>query len=173
MDGTDAIMLSEETTLGRYPVEAVLMMTRIALSTEKETYFEDIRDLANILTNHEGNITDIISPSAVRIAKEARAEYIVALTATGRSARMISRYRPSQPILGFTSDAGNANKLALSFGCHPIIVPHFEEISDIMDMVRKVTVDRGFSKKGDKVVIVAGMPVGYIKETNMVLVETI
>jgi pyruvate kinase len=175
MDGTDAIMLSEETTLGQYPVEAVKMMVRIALRVEKETYYENIDslvDIAHLLENHNGNLTDIISPSAVRIAKETGAKYIVALTESGRTARMISRYRPSQPILAFTSDSGNANKLALSFGCRPIIVPHFEKLGDIMDMVRKVTIGKGFAKKGDKVVIVAGIPIGKIKDTNMVLVET-
>jgi pyruvate kinase len=176
LDGTDAIMLSEETTLGEYPVLAVKMMSRIARQVEKETFYEnihDIEDMAHISKSHHGNLTDIISPSAVRIAKETGAKYIVALTMSGRTARMIGRYRPSQPILALTSDAASAAKITLSFGCYPVVVPHFERISDIMVMVRKIALARGLVKQGDKVVIVAGMPIGKIQDTNMLLVETI
>jgi len=176
LDGTDAIMLSEETTLGEYPVLAVKMMSRIAKQVEKETFYKnihDIEDIAHISKSHQGNLTDIISPSAVRIAKETGAKYIVAMTMSGRTARMISRYRPSQPILALTSDGASAAKIVLSFGCYPVVVPHFERIADIMDMVRKITLTQGFAKLGDKVVIVAGMPIGTIQDTNMLLVETI
>ncbi len=169
IDGTDAIMLSEETTLGDYPVEAVKMMTRIALKTEPGTCSPD----HNFSFDNSEKITDIVSQSAVFIGKEVGAKYIVALTKSGRSARMIARYRPCQQILALTANEKEANKLALSFGCFPIIVPQFNTIEEVMTLVRKVATQEKIAKKGDKVVVIAGMPIGKIKETNMTLVETI
>ena len=173
IDGTDAIMLSEETTLGQFPVEAVSMMTKIALKVEGETFFE--KRMPSYDHNHALSqpITDVVCESAVKLAHDVGAKYIVALTKYGRTARMIARYRPSQIILGFTSNQSEANRLVLSFGCHPVVVPQFDSVADIMSMVRKVSVDHKFVKKGDKVVIVAGMPFGKHSDTNMVLVETI
>ncbi len=169
IDGTDAIMLSEETTLGDFPVEAVKMMTRIALEIEK-----DIKKYcAPFHYDNSTEMTDIISQSAVRLGNELGAKYLVALTKSGWTARMIARYRPGQTILSLMGNQRDANKLILSYGCYPVIVPHFETAADIMDLVRKVSVGHHFAKKGDKVVIVAGMPVGKAKGTNMVLVETI
>ena len=173
IDGTDAIMLSEETTLGQFPVEAVSMMTKIALKVEGETFFE--KRMPSYDHNHALSqpITDVVCESAVKLAHDVGAKYIVALTKYGRTARMIARYRPSQIILGFTSNQSEANRLVLSFGCHPVVVPQFDSVADIMSMVRKVSVDHKFVKKGDKVVIVAGMPLGKHADTNMTLVETI
>jgi pyruvate kinase len=170
MDGTDAIMLSEETTLGDYPVESVAMMTRIALKVENES-----RLAKKTFSYDEGHhdLTDLISQSAVRVAREVNAKYIVALTKSGRAARMIARYRPIQQVLALSSSPKEANKLTLSYGCYPIEVPYFSTVEDIMTLVRSVTLKQKLAKKGEKVVIIAGMPVGKAKETNMVLVETI
>lgn len=169
IDGTDAIMLSEETTLGDYPVEAVKMMTRIALEIE-----QDIKKYAAPF-HYDNSIemTDIISQSAVHLANQLGAKYLVALTKSGRAARMIARYRPNQTVLSLMGNQKDANKLILSYGCYPVIVPHFETAADIMNLVRKVSTEHHFAKKNDKVVIVAGLPIGKAKGTNMVLVETI
>jgi pyruvate kinase len=169
IDGTDAIMLSEETTLGDYPVEAVQMMTRIALKMEPKTCSPDHQ----FSFDNSEKLTDILLQSAVFIGKEVGAEYLVALTKSGRAARMLARYRPCQPILALMVNEKEANKLALSFGCYPIVVPHFKTLEEIMTIVRKTATQHKMAKKGDKVVIVAGMPIGKIKETNMALVETI
>ena len=169
IDGTDAIMLSEETTLGDFPVEAVQMMTRIALKTEPSTCSPD----HEFSFDNSDKLTDIVLQSAVFMAKETGAKYIVALTKTGRAARMIARYRPCQQVLALMSNEKDANKLALSFGCYPIVVPIFSTIEQVMVLVRKTTTQFKIAKKGDKVVIIAGMPIGKIKETNMTLIETI
>jgi pyruvate kinase len=162
-------MLSEETTLGDYPMEAVKMMTRIALEIEK-----DIKKYAAPFHyNSSKELTDVVSQSAVLIGRESGAKYLVALTKSGRTARMIARYRPNQPILSLMSNQKEAGRLMLAYGCYPVIVPKLGGVEDIMNLVRKVSTGHDFAKKGDKVVIVAGMPVGKAKETNMVLVETI
>ena len=162
-------MLSEETTLGDYPIEAVKIMTKIACRVEKEVYTRDT--IAEYEESH--GVTDVISQSAVRAAHNVGASLIVALTRSGSSARMIARYRPAERILALSDKTENATKLMLSFGCYPMVVPTFKTVYEIMETIRKVTLEHEFAKKGDKVVIVAGMPFGESKEVNLILVETI
>jgi pyruvate kinase len=169
IDGTDAIMLSEETTLGDFPFEAVSMMTKIALNVERQVFTNGhIREY-----DESHGTTDVVSESAVRTAHEIGAKFIVALTESGRTARMIARYRPSERILALTSNEKDANKMMLSFGCYPVVTDKFETVSEIMKVVKQVAIKEKIADKGDRVVIVAGMPFGKIKETNMILVETI
>jgi pyruvate kinase len=169
IDGTDAIMLSEETTLGDFPVEAVSIMTKIALRLEDEVYTRDT--IAEYDESH--GTSDVVSQSAVRAAHNVGAKLIVALTRSGRTAKMIARYRPAERILALTDSAENANKLMLSFGCYPMVVPTFKTVDEIMDIVRKVMVENKLAKEGNKVVIVAGMPFGVSSETNFILVEEV
>lgn len=169
IDGTDAIMLSEETTLGDYPVEAVEMMTKIALNVEKEVF---TTDTINEYEESHG-ITDVTSQSAVLASHEVEAKFLVALTESGRTARMIARYRPAERVVALTLTPQTAQKLTLTFGCYPIVVEKFTTVQQIMTVVRKTALSHKMATKGDKVVIVGGMPFGKIQETNMILVETI
>ncbi|MEN9524181.1 MAG: pyruvate kinase, partial [Candidatus Parcubacteria bacterium] len=169
IDGTDAIMLSEETTLGDFPVEAVKVMTKVAIRVEKEVYTRDT--IAEY--NSSNGITDVVSQSAVRASHNVKASLIVALTRSGRSARMIARYRPAERILALSDNKEDANKLMLTFGCYPMHVKTFKTVDEIMEMVREATLDTELVTKGDKVVIVGGMPFGTSKDTNMILVETV
>jgi pyruvate kinase len=169
IDGTDAIMLSEETTLGDFPVEAVKVMTRIACRVEKEVYTRDT--IAEYDESH--GVTDVVSQSAVRAAHNVGAKLIVALTRSGKSARMIARYRPAERVLALSDAPENLNKLMLTFGCYPLVAPTFKTVDEIMTIVRGVTMDAELVKKGDKIVIVAGMPFGTSADTNFILVETV
>ena len=169
IDGTDAIMLSEETTLGDYPVEAVKMMTRIAGRVEKDVYTTDT--IAEYDDSH--GITDVTSQSAVLACHEIEAKFLVALTESGRTARMLARYRPAEKIIALTSNLHTAQKLSLTFGCYSFVVPKFSTIGQIMNMVRKTALKHKIAQKGDKTVIVAGMPFGKITETNTILIETL
>jgi pyruvate kinase len=169
IDGTDAIMLSEETTLGDYPVEAVQMMTRVALRVEKDVYTTDT--IAEYDESH--GVTDVVSQSAVLAAHEVEARFIAALTASGRTARMVARYRPAERIIALTSNETTANQLMLSFGCYPVVVPKFTSVEEVVPLVRKTAMSEKLAAKGDRIVVVAGMPLGKMKETNMLLVETI
>lgn len=169
IDGTDAIMLSEETALGDFPIEAVDVMTKVALRIEKEVYTRDT--IAEY--DESRGITDIVSQSAVRSAHKTGAKLIVALTRSGRTARMIARYRPAERILALSDSDSNTNHLMLTFGCYPMSVQTFKTVPEILELVRKVTIENKFAKHGDKVVIVAGMPFGETKETNFTLIETI
>jgi pyruvate kinase len=169
IDGTDAIMLSEETTLGDFPIEAVKVMTKVAVRIEKEVYTRDT--IAEYEDSH--GVTDVVSQAAVRTAHSVGASMIVALTRTGSTAKMIARYRPAERVLALSDGKESINKLMLSFGCYPMTVPTFKTVAEIMDIVRKTSLDNKILKKGDKVVIAAGMPFGEAKETNFILVETI
>ena len=169
IDGTDAIMLSEETTLGEFPIAAVEIMTRVALRVEKEVFNRDT--IAEYEVSH--GITDVISQSAVRATHNLEASLIVALTRQGRTPRMISRYRPAEMVLALTDNKEILNKLVLSYGCYPFLVKTFKTTDEIMEMVRETTLNNKLVKKGDKVVIVAGVPFGSTSETNLILVETL
>lgn len=169
IDGTDAIMLSEETTLGDFPIEAVQMMTRIALRVEKDVFTTDT--IAEYDDSH--GVTDVTSQSAVLASHEVDAKFIVALTESGRTARMVARYRPAERVIALTSNKNTANKLSLTFGCYAISVPKLTTLEEIMSAVRKTASQNKIGSKGDKVVIIGGMPFGKNKETNMVLIETI
>lgn len=169
IDGTDAIMLSEETTLGDFPVEAVETMTRVALRLEREAELQE--RIPDHVDYHD--ITDVVSRAAVRSARSVAAELIVALTRSGGTARMIARHRPAQSVLALTDSAEHANKMILSYGCYPMQVPTFRSVDEIMTIVRKATLDTKLANPGDKVVIVGGMPLGTSAETNLILVETL
>lgn len=169
IDGTDAVMLSEETTLGDFPIEAVKIMTKVASRVESEVYTRDT--IAEYDESH--GVTDVVSQSAVRAAHAVGAKLIVALTRSGKSARMIARYRPAERILALSDSAENINKLMVSFGCYPMVSKTFKTVDEIMEIVRSATLDTNLVQKGDKVVIVGGMPFGTAKDTNMILVETV
>jgi pyruvate kinase len=169
IDGTDAIMLSEETTLGDFPIEAVTVMSKVALRIESEVYTRDT--IAEYDESH--GVTDVVSQSAVRAAHNIGAKLIVALTRSGRTAKMIARYRPAERILALSDNPSEISRLMLSFGCYPMVVPTFKTVSEIMDIVRDITSQNELLKKGDKVVIAAGMHFGESRETNFILVETI
>lgn len=169
IDGTDAIMLSEETTLGDFPVEAVNMMTRIAQRVEKDVYTTDT--IAEYEDSH--GITDVTSQSAVLASHEIEARCIVALTDSGRTARMLARYRPAEIIIAMTPSEATANKLSLSFGCYAVVVDRFTNNVETMETIRKEVLKNEIAKKGDKIVIVGGLPFGEVKETNMMLIEVI
>lgn len=169
LDGTDAIMLSEETTIGKYPVEAVKVMADVARETE-----EDMAE-RGLIKHYDlfHNTNDSISCSAVNIAKEIKAKYIVALTHSGATARVVARHRPIQQIVALTSYQETARSLSLSYGCYPMIVPKFNTLDEAFQTVREFLIKNDLDEPGDKIVIVAGLPLGSHKETNTISVETI
>lgn len=169
LDGSDAIMLSEETALGLYSIEAVKVMERVAREIElvypKRIIEED--------SNENKTVSSSVSCGVVRVAKDIDAKLIVALTNSGFTARMISRHKPRQPILALTPKERTHNQLLLSYGCFPLISKEFNAIDEIMEVVREYVLKHRLVKIGDKVVISAGMPFGKTVETNMLLVEVI
>jgi len=169
LDGTDAVMLSEETTLGGYPVEAVNVMREIA------EHIEDIRD-KKMVKQDDGKtqgVVDAITGSVVYVADKIGARAIIALTESGSTARMVSRHKPGQPIIVMSPNARTRAKLALSFGCYPVAIKGFKYVAEVTDEVGKFVVKNRLAKKGDKVVIAAGVPFGKTGGTNTLLVHTV
>jgi len=169
LDGTDAIMLSEETTLGHYPVAAVKVMRDIA------EHIEDVRKkkMVHYEERDDTSVVDSITGSVVHIAESVDAKAIVALTESGSTARMISRHKPQQPIIVMSPNERTRTKLALSFGCYSVDIKGFKYVGAVMDEVSKFIIKNKVAKKGEKVVIAAGVPFGKTGGTNMVLVHTV
>lgn len=178
LDGADAVMLSEETALGEYPVEAVSMMAQVAEMVEqnyphRKIIHKEILGSANDLSESEKAIVDAVTFNVVNTAYAIGAKAIVALTESGFTARMVSRYRPKQPIIVMSPNPKSANQVVLSFGCTPVEISPFNYVGQVMNTVRKYVLSNKIAKKGDKVVIAAGVPFGQSGGTNLLIVETI
>ena len=171
LDGTDAIMLSEETAVGNYPVEAVETMNKIALRVEKAIDYEKIlseRSLSVKPTN-----PDAISHATCQVALDLKAKAIVTFTLSGSTARMVSRYRPPVPIIAASTRDSTVRKLALSWGVYPFKSDELENTDDMIEKSRKVALATGLVEKGDKIIITAGIPFKIPGTTNLLKVETL
>ena len=170
LDGTDAIMLSEETALGDHPVEAISVMTKVAERVEMEMGYIK----KDFMGKGKDSITDAVSSEAVDLAHNIGAKFIVALTLTGFTARVISRFRPTQKIIAFTPDEKSFNQLNLNFGVQPVLLKEkFERLSQVSEMAKEYCLKNKIAQKGDKIVIVAGIPFGKKGSTNTILVEKV
>ncbi len=173
-DGTDAIMLSGETAKGDYPVEAVEMMHRIATMTEDSLMYTKQKK-NNFL---DPSITNAISHASCSMAQDLDAKAVVAITSSGFSARMVSRFRPSSKIIAITDDIRVCRKLNLVWGVQAVMTSTpFKVIndsnSDIFAYCADVAKSTGVCEVNDKVVVVAGHPVGVAGSTNVMKVEVI
>jgi pyruvate kinase len=164
-DGTSAIMLSGETAAGKYPVEAVETMVRIALHTEADIDYRKRFFVRERKAN--SNVTDAICHATCTTALDLNAKAIVTITLTGASARMISRYRPHSDIIACTTDEKVCRKLNLSWGVTPIMVEKKERLMELFDHVADACLQNGLVEKNDIIVITAGVPLGVSGMTNM------
>lgn len=163
-DGTDAVMLSAETSAGKHPVAAVEMMARIALEAEMSIQARGFRDLA---ARENASHADIVASSAYHAAREGKAQAIVVFTRTGSSARLTSRFRPPVPVYAFTSSEAAARQMSVVYGVKPVIAPDVSSTDEMLGQVEAMLVERGWLKPGDVVVFVAGQPIGWPGTTNM------
>jgi len=171
LDGTDAIMLSEETTLGEYPLEAVEVMTRVAKHTENDVLHDQLLQATERIDPK--SIGENVSAYTVRAAHRVGAKLIVTLTNTGYTARMLSRHRSQLPILVFTPNDGTYQKSILNFGCWVFKTKTYKDFKDVTQEIRKVILKEKLAKKGDRIAIAASRPFGEHIETNMMLIETV
>lgn len=171
LDGTDAIMLSEETTLGKYPVEVIETMTRIAREVE-----DQYMDVPVLDRQYHGRfaVVDAVTHAVIRAAKEVQAKLIVALTESGSTPRMVARHRPHCPILTLTPSHVTLRQLVLSFGCYSFLTSgHLSDVEHVIAAVRTIILTKKFAQRGDCIVIVAGVPFGKAGATNMQIVITL
>ena len=168
LDGADALMLSGETSVGEFAIEAVETMARIIQKTE-EGGLDRIRPIINSPRTKGGAITK----AATEVGAIVEAKYLVAFTQSGDSARRMSRLRSPIPILALTPEVGTYNRLALTWGVEPMITEMVKHTDDMVKLVDTVLIDSGRAKIGENVMIVAGSPPGIPGSTNAMRVHIV
>jgi len=172
-DSTSAVMLSGETAVGRYPVRVVETMSAIIRQVEAEFDYELFHEHIPPEVR-SGDIAAIVSYNAVSVAYQAKAAGIIVLTETGHAAQLISRLRPRMPIFAFVKDKIVYHQMAMNWGVRPFLLAGPEES---LDALVAETIDTcvyaGALKKGDRVAVVAGLPLSQRGTTNMIRVETV
>lgn len=170
-DGCDAIMLSGETAVGKYPIETFTTMVNIARKVEESidydgSYLEDC--VRNISTT-----THAISHASCTIARELGAKAIVTPTKSGYTTRMVSRYRPKPPIIATTTSYDAYRRLALIWGVIPKLVPDVNSTDEMIEKAEEAALTTRVVNNGDMVVITAGVPVGQSGKTNLIKVHVV
>ena len=182
LDGTDAVMLSGETAVGKFPVQVIETITKIINEIEKEIFvkgelhFENISkdELENIRKGKE-HITsaDAVGASVKQLAEDVKAKYIIAATVSGYSARMVSRNRPGVPIVAVSPEEAVVNQLSLVWGVHSFYLPLFTSTTELSAGVSDLLKKHKLVRKGDKIILVSSHPLGKSGDTNLVKVEKI
>ncbi len=170
-DGTDAIMLSAETSIGKYPVQAVKMMAKIAREAEDKLPYEEILSERGKWLEQETD--ELISYSACHTAHRLGAVALVAFTQSGSTAGRVSKYRPRMPILAITPSTVGVGRLLLHWGVHPFQIAKASSVDDLFITGAKLSKELGLAKPGDLIVITGGVPVGIAGSTNLLKVEKI
>ncbi|MBL8588996.1 MAG: pyruvate kinase [Methylobacteriaceae bacterium] len=168
-EGADAVMLSAESAAGQYPVEAVTMMSRIGDEVERDSVYRSIIDAqrgrsASLAVNE----ADAIAMATRDIAETLECKSICAWTSSGSTAFLIARERPMAPILALTPFRETARRLTLAWGVHPIVTKDASDVDDMVQRAAKWSNREAFSKPGDRIIVVAGVPFGSSGTTNMV-----
>jgi pyruvate kinase len=169
-DGTDAVMLSAETSTGKYPVEAVKMMVRIALESEASLRSRGFQDPP---PSRDPSNADVLADAAYRTARDAQAAAIVVFTSTGSSARLVSRYRPPVRIFAVTPHQLTARQLSVSYGAIPLLAPEVSSTDEMLAQMDRVLTEGGHVEEGQTVVFLAGQPVGRPGTTNLMKVHRV
>jgi pyruvate kinase len=170
-DGADAIMLSGETAIGRYPVESLLTMARIAERVENSIDY--VAEFEKRLADKETNVTNAISHATCSIAHSLHARAIVTATKSGRTARMVSKYRPASQIIATTTRERTYRELSLIWGVWPYISPDMSDTDKMFEKSVEVAINAGIVSSGDTIVITAGIPIGISGTTNLIKVSQI
>lgn len=171
LDGTDAIMLSGETAAGRYPLESVQHMRKIAEETEKSLDFK--KSISNRITWKESNSTNAISRSTTIISDQVDASAIVVATNSGYTAIQVSKFRPTATIVASTASEKTRRALSLVWGVNPVKSKMATSTDELIDRSVYAALEAEHVKQGDQVVLTAGIPVGVESSTNLIKVHTI
>ncbi|MCL6518790.1 MAG: pyruvate kinase [Armatimonadetes bacterium] len=170
-DGTDATMLSGETAIGAFPIEAVEMMSKIAVQAEETIDYRAVQKKK--ILGAANTVTEAIAQATVEIAGDLNATAIVTPTSSGATARAVSKYRPTAPIIAAATSMATYRQLALLWGVYPMLVKPSrstdEMISEAVDGVMRA----GLVKPNDTIVLTAGVPAGVPGRTNLIKVHTV
>jgi len=170
-DGTDAVMLSGETASGEYPVETVEMMANILEEVESSERFRG-HTLPDFLRDMP-TFQNATARAAVEAASELGIDTIVAFTESGRSAELISEYRPAARILAFSPEIRTRRRMALTWGVQPLPIARFDSTDEMFLVVERDLLDRGLCQRGDPIILVAGVPPNRRQSTNLLKLHRI
>ncbi|MFJ8034555.1 pyruvate kinase [Streptomyces sp. NPDC096032] len=171
LDGTDAVMLSGETSVGKYPVETVRTMAKIVAAAEEDMLAKGLPPLNE--RNKPRTQGGAVARAAAEMGDFLGAKFLVAFTQSGDTARRLSRYRSPIPLLAFTPEPATRSQLSLTWGAETFLGPHADSTDAMVDQVDDLLLRYGRCRKGDTVVITAGSPPGVPGATNMVRVHHI
>jgi pyruvate kinase len=166
LDGTDAVMLSEETASGRYPIEAVVTMRRIAEDTEAAFPFEQW--MRRFEDRSVQSLPEAVAGAACELAEHIGARVIVAWTEYGATARLVAKHRPRSPILALSTVPATARRLALVWGVVPVVAEFVASTDAMLATAPGIAVSVGLLRPGEKAVITAGIPMGVAGSTNLI-----
>jgi pyruvate kinase len=164
-DGADTVMLSAETAVGQYPLEAVAIMDKIIHQVERDEHYRMLRDTRR--ERPEGTASDAISAAASQVAATIKAAAIVTYTSSGSTTLRAARQRPSVPILCLTAEAKTARRMAMVWGVHPVLEPDIADFQEMIEKANKASREEGFAQIGERIVITAGVPFGTPGTTNV------
>jgi len=172
LDGSDAVMLSNETATGNFPVEAVLMMASIGHMIENAFPYDEWRNRRKMELPEGKSVSDAISAACCDVAENVRARAIVSTTLSGYTARQIARHRPVTPIMAVSPLVKTQRQLALVWGVECKVVPDFKDTDDMLEQTAATMRPFGLTV-GDKLVITSGVPFGARGQTNLIQVHEI
>jgi pyruvate kinase len=170
-DGSDALMLSEETAIGNYPIETITMMAQIALEAETALPYEEL--LLSKGKDLQPETGDAISYAACHAAHQLGATAIIAFTSSGSTARRVSKYRPGVPIIAITPSDITRRQLSISWGVRAFQIPEPSNITGLFARGARVAKKTGLAQDGDLIVITGGVPIGVSGSTNLLKVEQV
>jgi pyruvate kinase len=171
LDGSDALMLSEETAIGSYPVQATETMVKIALEAELMFPYEEI--LHSWWQDVLPEVNDAAARAACQMAHQVQAKAIIAFTTSGTTALRVSKYRPYHPILAVTPSASVVSRLSVVWGALPLQKPEPANLEEVFELASQAALETNLAKRGDLIVIVAGIPLGVPGSTNLVKIHGI
>lgn len=169
LDGSDAVMLSAETSVGKYPVESVRAMARIACFTEKNLH----QRLEREFSSEQMSMTDAIGQATVEIACDLGAKLIITLTMSGYSARMVARHRPETEMLAVTSRGETLRRLALVWGVKSALIGETQDFEQIVSAAMEAARAASLVQTRDTVIFTGGVPLGISGQTNMIQVRKV
>lgn len=175
IDGTDAIMLSAESASGDYPIRAVEVMTNIALSAEQYLWDNRTNGQHFSVIKQEGieGISNAISEATFHISEALNPTAVVTTTLSGYTTRRVAKERPRTPILCMTPNSTTYRRMALVWGVLPLLVPEFSTIDEMLSIIVRAAHDAKLVRRGDTLVIIAGVPFGVAGQTNLLKVHRV
>lgn len=168
LDGADAVMLSGETTIGKFPIETLNMMEKIINSAEKDV---DYLEFTTKLIDKNNDITSVLAQNVCISASKLKSSCIIAPTMSGYTAMKMSRYRPPCPIIAVSPNEDTVKSLQLHFGVNPVLIDSLSSLDKIIDESKKIVFKLISTNPGDKIIITGGYPFSDVKSTNFMKIE--